>query len=57
MAEQPERVPTYTCMENLWTNPHMTLEGVPYYPAAQLTPSQDEVERLVALAKTQHHEK
>lgn len=57
MTEQPELVPTFLSIENLWTNPHMTFDGVPYYPAAQLACPPDEVERLMAFLKAQHPEK
>jgi len=57
MAEQSELVLTHLSIENLWTNPHMTLDGVPYYPAAQLACIPDEVERLMAFLKTQYPEK
>ena len=57
MTEQPELVPTFLSIENLWPNPHMTLDGVPYYPAAQLACPPHEVERLMAFLKAQHPEK
>ena len=57
MAGLPELVPTFLSIEDLWTNPHMTPDGVPYYPAAQLVYSPDEVERLMTFLKTQYPEK